>query len=318
LPPELKTLHGDIDFANLRVRRPSKFLFFCGGTIGSDPKKTLSLRQYLLNERKISPRIRSNIILAETANQLYRDSGYVDLITFEEDIARISALVLVIAESPGSLAELGAFASRDAIRRSLAILIRTTHYEQESFIRYGPIEKLHKEDSDRVGVYPWRTTKTGLLVKSSARSHVRSITTFTNKLLDRIHKEHLFESDKEEQIFICILWIVYLSTAVSITQIVDYYSNTFGNISMSDMRNKLFCMKLAGWVSTYTYVNKTYWYANYDIDPFSRYAFLSHLPAKDRDSARRKSDVVTAIRGELKIPKHVRELVAKNRKAGLP
>ena len=59
------------------------------------------MRHYLLNERKIGRRLKADIVLAETANQLYRDTAYKDLITFEEDIAKISALVLVIAESSG-------------------------------------------------------------------------------------------------------------------------------------------------------------------------------------------------------------------------
>jgi hypothetical protein len=55
-------------------------------------------------------------VLAEDAFRLFRDSDYSDLISFEEDLARIASVVLVIAESAGSLAELGAFASNDTIR----------------------------------------------------------------------------------------------------------------------------------------------------------------------------------------------------------
>lgn len=156
--------------------------------MADNPSAASSLRHYLVNERKIARRVRADIILAEKANQLYRDSGYGDLITFEEDIARIAALILVIAESAGSLAELGAFASTDAIRRSLAILIRTNHYDAESFVRYGPVEKARREDSDRIGVYPWRTSKNDLLIKSTAKPHVRSISNFLNNLIDKTHK----------------------------------------------------------------------------------------------------------------------------------
>lgn len=46
------------------------------------------MRHYLLNERKIGRRLKADIVLAETANQLYRDTAYKDLITFEEDIPR--------------------------------------------------------------------------------------------------------------------------------------------------------------------------------------------------------------------------------------
>ncbi|WP_204275442.1 retron St85 family effector protein, partial [Enterobacter hormaechei] len=83
-----------------------------------------------------------SIVLAEEANQIYRDTEYSDLITFEEDIARIAAVVLVIAESAGSLAELGAFTANDTIRQALRVVIPDHHETAESFVRYGPIERL--------------------------------------------------------------------------------------------------------------------------------------------------------------------------------
>jgi hypothetical protein len=128
-----------------------------------------SLRHYLLNERKVGPRIHADIVLAEKATKLYRDTAYKDLISFEEDIACISAMVLLVAESAGSLAELGAFAALESIRRSLTVLIQTEHETQESFVRYGPIEKIKKEDEGRIGVFPWRLRKDRTLIKSPFR-----------------------------------------------------------------------------------------------------------------------------------------------------
>ena len=44
----------------------------------------------------------AHFVYAESATQLYRDSKYKDLIAFEEDIAQISDIVLIIGESAGS------------------------------------------------------------------------------------------------------------------------------------------------------------------------------------------------------------------------
>jgi hypothetical protein len=108
-PPEFIQLFGDLNWDQLRVRRPTRIIFFCGGATGEGARSTGSLRHYLLQDKQIGKKIDAEIILAEQANQLYRDTSYYDLITFEEDIARISAMVLLIAESPGSLAELEHF-----------------------------------------------------------------------------------------------------------------------------------------------------------------------------------------------------------------
>lgn len=105
MSPDLLQLYRDLSVVGLRVRRPSRFIFFCGGSTAVPG----SLRHYLLDERGIRSRLKASVILAEEANQLYRDSDYSDLISFEEDIAQVSALVLLIAESAGSLAGIGCF-----------------------------------------------------------------------------------------------------------------------------------------------------------------------------------------------------------------
>ena len=104
---ELAQLFKDLDPTRLRIHPPKKTVFLCGGIAGASTD-VLSLRDYLFRIRNISTELSATIVLAERANALYRDTTYGDLISFEEDIARIASVVLVIAESPGSLAELGA------------------------------------------------------------------------------------------------------------------------------------------------------------------------------------------------------------------
>jgi hypothetical protein len=141
LVTELTSFFNDFELKDLRVRKPSKFMFLCGGYISRDGRAQ-NLRDYLYRVRRLSNRF--NIVLAERATQLYRDSQYGDLISFEEDIARIASLVLVIAESPGSLAELGAFTANDTIQKSLRVMIQQKYDVEESFVRYGPVERVKK------------------------------------------------------------------------------------------------------------------------------------------------------------------------------
>ncbi|MGO6673543.1 retron St85 family effector protein [Rhizobium leguminosarum] len=302
-PQPLLEFYNNLDFESIRVRRPRKFVFFCGGVFGNDDTKPKSLRQYLLRTRNISSRVRADIVLAEAANQLYRDTEFSDLITFEEEIAIISSLVLVIAESAGSLAELGAFATSDQIRQSMAVLMRTEHFEQNSFVRYGPIEKILREKEGRVGSFPWRSNGHDMLVQSSIRGHVRAITNFINSQVSTKPEEFLFRVSGKFQSFCLILWILHISRAISLMEIENYTTSLGINISRRDIKNKLYCMKIAGWVDTYTYINKTYWYAKTDIDPISRYSYIN--TAKERDPVRHKLAATTAIQKDLQIPTHV-------------
>jgi hypothetical protein len=193
LVAEIAAWFNDLNLERIRVSRPSKFLFLCGGARELNEKaKAANLRDYLLRVRPMNTKY--GTVLAEEANQLYRETDYSDLITFEEDIARIAAVVLVIAESAGSLAELGAFTANDTIRQALRVVIPSHHETAESFVRYGPIERLKNENRDRLGVYPWKEHAKGGLNVSSVKPHYTTIVSFIKGHLDAVPNSTLYES----------------------------------------------------------------------------------------------------------------------------
>lgn len=312
--PLLKQLFEDLDKENLRIARPSRFIFLCGGrTDENSPKTALSLRQYLLNERKIGARLRAEIVLAEKANQLYRDTAYKDLISFEEDIAQISASVMVITESPGSLAELGAFTANEKIRPHVAIISQTDYSHAESFVRYGPIKRIENDDEDRVAFIPWTRNKLGHLVKYSAASHVSSITKFINRVVGKVPSEESYDSATSElQTYIRILWLLHICTSLSITELRKYYVDVFSvEIGQDELKNRLYCMKLAGWVDDYSYINKGYWFSVHEADPFSKYRYKPGVA--ETVTITRKLAISAEVKADLKHPRQVFKHVMSNK-----
>lgn len=310
MPVELDRLFTDLDFEKLRLQRPSKFIFFCGGKISDSSNDASSMRHYLLRQRKIARRLKADVILAEAANQLYRDTDYHDLITFEEDIAKISAMVLVIAESAGSLAELGAFASNDITRQSLTIIMQEEFADAESFIRFGPVQRIKKDDDERVGFYPWKTNQKGNLIKGSAEPHVKAIVDFINAGLKRIPATFLYSSAPTIRDFIVVYWVIFLSLAIPLGKLTAFLATILPGETAATVRRKLYCMQLAGWIKVKPYSGTDYYYVTREEDPF-KYAFKPGVVEKD--TARRKSDVALSIKGELSLPKHVREVALKTR-----
>lgn len=213
----LLDLHSRIDRDALRVRRPDHVVFLCGGIISADEDNriALSVRDYLYRIRKISSKLNGKIVLAEKAQQIYRESNYQDLISFEEDVARISSIVLVISESPGSLAELGAFSSEKVIQSALRVIISEDHNQSESFVRYGPIRRVENIDRERIGVFPWRNhKKNGALVKASIEPHYKEMIEFINSKISDISDSYLYRTIEGQSIFYDILWILSLLEAV--------------------------------------------------------------------------------------------------------
>jgi hypothetical protein len=104
-------------------------------------------------------------------------------------------LVLVVAESEGSLAELGAFASNEVTRYSLTTIIQKIFAASESFIKFGPIERIKRDDGTRVGFILGERIKNENLIKSSAREHVRQIVSFINAGIDKVPATFIYISN---------------------------------------------------------------------------------------------------------------------------
>jgi hypothetical protein len=271
--------------------------------------KPINLRDYLLRYKPM--RSPYPIILAENATQVYRDADYHDLITLEEDLARIAAIVLVIAESAGSLAELGAFASNEYIKPVLRVVIQEEFYKAESFVRYGPIQRIKNDRREYVGVYPWGSTKNGKITIRSVRAHLRSITSFINSHVKSVPQSRTYNDLGDAAIFYLIYWIIFLSLAVSKSHLYEYVRNIRPHLTDKDIRNKIYCMQLAGWVDTISYGAKDYFIVLFDDDPFS-YSFKPGT--RDTDSKRRKMEVTTSLRRAERIERHILETAAAKRK----
>ena len=314
MPDALDDLISDLDLDQVRIRRPSRFTFLCGGRIEEDDDAPpVCLRDYLVRVRPMARRLGHPIVLAESAQQLYRETSYPDLITFEEDIAKIAAIVLVISESAGALAELGAFASTPEIRRALRVLISEEHHTEESFVRYGPIERIIKVDRERVGVYPWRCHQNGRLVKASVSGQYSNIVDFIRTHVEQTPETTLRHLLGEATIFFDILWFIYLAKAASPTVLYDLVRRLHPICQNDDIRNKLYAMKVAGWTSVVPYGGRDYFVALSDQDPFE-YTFKHGV--KEVDVFRRRSDVRAALKKIEKPHTTVLQRVNQMRKEG--
>ncbi|MEQ1771710.1 MAG: retron St85 family effector protein [Devosia sp.] len=303
----MKRFYDDLDKNQLRVTHPFPLIFLCGGKVGLTGAAQ-SLRDYIYRtNRPGSSNFR--FVLAEQANALYRDTRYHDLISFEEDIARIASLVVVIAESPGSLAELGAFASSPPIRPSLRILIQELYASDESFIRFGPVERIRRDGDENVGVFPWTTKDNGFLDAESVAPHAEEIEKFLGDHMKRVPASTLYVNLPEAQVFFLIYWIIYLGLALSHSAIASCLLTIMPTFPVHELSNKIYCMEIAGWVKRLKYSGKEYLYAC-DGDPFA-YSFKAGVTK--RDSLRRKTEAVRSIKQDWQAPKYVRDTAASAR-----
>jgi hypothetical protein len=305
---ELAPFIGALNLDRLRLGAPRRFIFFCGGKIDKTKSRPPSLRDYLLRELKGRNAVDgAEFVCAETATQLFRDSGYGDLIAFEEDIAHLSDIILVIGESAGSLTELGAFSMNETISRRLKIIVRDDYYNQESFIRHGPLRHMEQKYSDSVSSYPWRVySDDSGIIKSTAAPHITNIRQELVDRLSTVSATEAFLLSNRRHTMILIYWILHVLRAAIIKEIVEALDRFGIKENQDSVKRYLYCMRVAEWIGEKKYGHPTYYYPRIDRDPLE-YAFND---VKIRDHTRWKSIIAERLTSRaLRRPKVVLELV---------
>jgi hypothetical protein len=85
----------------------------------------------------------------EVFSELLYDKS-IDLLTLENLLANSVNIIIICAESWGSVAELGAFANHEILNKKLVVIVDEKHKKADSFIRKGPVrymESMAKKDN---------------------------------------------------------------------------------------------------------------------------------------------------------------------------
>lgn len=285
-----------LDLDELRVERPQPFIFFCGGIVAkkSKSKSFQSLRDYIYR-RPLS--LRHRTVLAEDAVKLFQDSEYADLITFEAHIAQISELVLLICESPGSLAELGAFCQRRGIAEHLFVVVPERHSDADSFVRLGPLRILEAQNSDSVGAFPWDDQ-----VSEKGQTHIVIDPQYDSVIVTQIDanltrpKSEKYKRDNDGHKMILLYWACFMLRAAAKKELIEFFRQIGVAAAPSDIDRYMYCMMVAGWIRKRN-IGRQYYIPHYDSDPF-HYAYLKADPANPGRADKAKAEIALILKRE--------------------
>jgi len=121
------------------LRKDALVIFTCGAATSET-----SVRDNFINYTKKYFK-HGSFFKAEDAFPVLVKARKSDLLTIEHKLADYSDCVLIINESPGTLAELGAFATNEKVVKKLLVVNPKEHIESPSFINLGPIAKADKK-----------------------------------------------------------------------------------------------------------------------------------------------------------------------------
>lgn len=141
-------------------------MFLCGAA--SHNSARYALKNYFDGRLDLN----FQILLAEDFFTVL-DEEYTDLLTLENYLADYSDCILIILESPGAIAELGAFSNgKDKFLEKILILNKNRYLLENSFINKGPVEKINRKT--KFGILGYDSPESVLVVAEEILNQMRS------------------------------------------------------------------------------------------------------------------------------------------------
>lgn len=129
------------------INLPDRIWVF-GGACTDRGQAPISLRDSFWKQAFASPEQQpwlEHLDRPEDHDGWWAFSGYEDLLEFERDACYLARATVLFAESPGSLAELGALAIDDSILPRLLVVVQSRHLQERqraSFLNLGPLKRV--------------------------------------------------------------------------------------------------------------------------------------------------------------------------------
>jgi hypothetical protein len=206
-----------ISIEKSRVYLEPFIVFLCGGEVDVEKTTNHSARNVFMNIAGQIDDRNIDFILAEN----WKDwkEGYKSLSEFENDIAYLSSKVIIIPETPGSLAELGLFYGNEIIRKKLTVILNREHHDSLSFIKYGILDQLEKERQDTVLPYNINYDD---IENQDVKNEINDALDVIIRSCQQDDKTKSFSLKDRGHILFFIFQIIDLFYALTITEILKY------------------------------------------------------------------------------------------------
>lgn len=269
-----------------------------GGVRGEKGKPAQSLRDAFLRGA-----------LSGTPKPWYRDldwpenypewwafSGYRDLLEFEREACFLARKVILFSESPGSHAELGAFALDDSILPRLIVVVQAQFLQEDSrksFLNLGPLERVRAKGRECVLLSD--DTKS-----LDSESFLAICETVEATLADQRHASESFRPDDKTHQLLLLADLVDLFLVSKSPDLHKALLHFGVQLSESALLSKLTLLAFLGMTREVRFGHESFWVRHTDSDapwldytsanlsaPFDRSRFKARAQELVRDNRRR-------------------------------
>lgn len=278
-----------MNLENSRVEfMENHIVLLCGGKVnsrgpGAAVPEIASLRHALTHSD-----LKYEIYRPEDITDWHADGLFRNLMDFEQELAGICSLVVVILESAGAIAELSAFSQLPELNRKI-IAIKSRDFEAplkvNSFINLGILRFISESSPSAVRTYPWQVN----YPQHITADLVADIASDLQEELDKIPKSTTFEKTSNSHRLALICELLSLFTALKEGEILTYLVNLDVAIQKDELKRKLFLLERFQLIKKETYSDAVfYMIGRHD---YHRLRVTLH-DGKRHDSLRTSSDCV--------------------------
>lgn len=288
LPHVINSISNVITKKEILLSKDNQIIFLFGGQNNINNK---SVRQifYDYTQRHL---IDYQFLLAEDFINVYNDKT-IDLLTIEKNLASYTDCVIIILESPGTFAELGAFAMHDELAKKILVINDIHHQKLDSFINLGPIAKINNDS-----IF-------GSVIYSNFDSFLKSINSIEKRLKDKLRKkskrvsldkpEDFNNKENKKNKILLISDIISLFGPINNDEIIEILREIYNESHMffRDIKFETGLLKSLGLIHSISYkesvyymkaINKEFYFYNYsklNIYKF-RFEIINHYAKYQR------------------------------------
>lgn len=261
---------AELSRSAISFRPIDNLIFLCGGKLRESQTDPPShLRELIYDCLKArNPDVFNRVCLAEKVFDHLKDDFnhhglYSNLIDLEKDLANLANLVVIVIESPGAIAELGAFSAIDSIRKKLLVFVREDHFNTGSFIKWGPLKFLQSYNEDVVRPYAWVTEAPSsdvvhpIKCADSVRLICEDIVSASSR---SISGADLNKTDDRDQMSL-IVGLMDLFICLKRSEIKGFLNELGIEIETHRVRQYLYVLEVLNFVKSWQQFGDTYYFA---------------------------------------------------------
>ena len=273
-----------VDPSKFAIQNQPDYIFLCGGRLDDFDR---SLRAYFYRDKvKKNPTLLERVQLAENADEWYQSRKlFDDLLELEEHLAGLSACVLLFVESPGAIAEFGAFSQMKLIREKLVVVIEESYFVKQSFIKNGLVEHVRRDSPQSVLSYPWFSPPTGssvgIIDPARASGTLDEVDREIKEILRRKSKTTTFRKDDHGHMMLLIADLVTLSVIILQREILKILNQLGIEITSQSLKKYLFLLDQLHLITA-----RRFGKVDYYTDLVGGHEYVSYAPKTPMDRPR--------------------------------